>query len=219
MLEIAKAKKWDLIKKRITSPIAFEAIPIHQALPFLYERKIREIEDLRVKQTEFLAVAMKNLCSKTPGEIDSQFILVPRKEATIISRKKAINNAKRSIDTVNPPQKHLLSAPILFEEANKALDRGVKIRVIAQKPEKIELLPKAEIEVENRHSLEIKYISANPSAIVSIFDNKEVLITADKVADIKSSVLWSNNHALVALSKNYFDSLWHTATTEPFLTL
>ena len=209
-------QKMGLVKKRIKSPITYEAIALHEAFSFLQNRRIRETEELRVKQIEFLAIAKENLASETPEETDAQFVLIPKKEAAIISRKKAIKSAERSIDVVNPAKKHLLSASIFGEEINKALDRGVKIRVIIQKPEKMELLPKAEIEVENKPSFKIRYISANPSAIVSIFDNKEVLIIVDKEADINSSALWSNNHALVTLSKSYFDSIWHTATVEPF---
>jgi sugar-specific transcriptional regulator TrmB len=202
-------QKMGLVKKRITFPATFEAIPIDEALSFLHERRIRETEELQVKERKFLENSMANLASKNHSREDAQFVLVPEKEAAVMRTKKAINNAKCSIDVVNSPRRHLLSTSFFGKEIEKALNRRVQMRVITQKPEKMELLPKAQIEVENKEGFKIKYISANPLAVVSIFDNKEVCIVADKMADIKSEALWSTNQALVTLCKNYFDNLWH----------
>jgi sugar-specific transcriptional regulator TrmB len=197
-----------LVKKRITFPVTFEAIPINEALSFLHERRIRETKELQVKEKKFLTTAKASLASQIPSEEDAQFVLIPKKEAAVISNKEAIGKTKCSIDVVNSPRRHLLSASVYGKEVNEALDRGVKIRVITQKPEKVELLPEAEIEIENKAGFKVKYTSNNPSAFFSIFDNKEVFIVADDTADIRSSELWSNNPALLTLCRNYFDSLW-----------
>jgi HTH-type transcriptional regulator, sugar sensing transcriptional regulator len=197
-----------LVKKRITYPITFEAVPVEDALSFLHERRIRETEELQKKEKKFLEVSTASLASKISSEEDAQFVLIPEKETAVISNKKAIGNAKCSIDAVNSPKRHLLSALVFGKEVNEALGRGVKIRVITQKPKRMQLLPKAEIEIENEAGFKVKYISINPSAFFAIFDNKEVLIVADKTEDIKSSTLWSNNPALLALCSNYFASLW-----------
>jgi sugar-specific transcriptional regulator TrmB len=199
--------KMGLVKKRITFPVTFEAVPTNEALPFLHERRIRETKELQVKEKEFLATAMANLASKNLNRVEAQFVLIPEKEASIMRTKKAIGNAKCSIDVVNSQRRHLLSASVYGKEVNEALNRGVKMRVVTRKLES-KLLPKVEIEVEKRAGFKVKYISDNPSAVVTIFDNKEVCIVADKEADIKSTALWSNNHALVTLCRNYFDSLW-----------
>ena len=205
-------QKMGLVDKRITSPITFEAIAVEEAFLFLHERRIRETKELQKKEKKFLEVSPASLASKISSEENAQFVLIPEKGASVISNKKAIGNAKCSINVVNSPRRHLLSASVFGKEVNKALDRGVKIRVITQKPEKMELLPKAEIEIENKAGFKVKYISINPSAVFAIFDNKEVSIVVDKTEDIKSSELWSNNPVLLALCRNYFASLWQASS-------
>jgi sugar-specific transcriptional regulator TrmB len=203
-----RLQKIGLVKKQITFPITYEAIPIDDALSFLHKRRIRETKELQVKEKKFLVASKANLASKMPSRADVQFVLIPEKEASVRRTKKALASVKCSVDAINSPRRHLLSASVFGKDVEKALNRCVKIRVITQKPEKMELLPKAEIEIEKKVGFKVKYISINPSAVFAIFDNKEVFIVADKTEDIKSSELWSNNPALLTLCRNYFDSLW-----------
>jgi sugar-specific transcriptional regulator TrmB len=211
---LRELQKTGLVEKRITFPITYEAIPVDEALSLLHERRIRETNELQVKEKSFLEKSMSKLASKLPSKDGAQLVLIPEKETVVMRTKKAIRKTKCNIDVVNSPRRHLLSASVFGKEVHNALDRGLKIRVVTQRPEKMEVVPKAQIEVEKKAGFKIRYISVNPSAIVSIFDEEEVFIVVDERADIKSSALWSNNKALVALCKNYFDSLWRHGATE-----
>jgi sugar-specific transcriptional regulator TrmB len=156
---------------------------------------------------------MSNLAGIISKKEPSLFALVPQKEAVVMKIKELSENAKYSIDVVNSRRRHLLSASVFRKEIYKALDRGVKFRVIAQKDKDEGLLPKAQVDIESHPGFKIKYVLTKPSAMVSIFDNREVLIVEDESVDqITAPTLWSNNKSLVTLAQNYFDMLWHAQT-------
>jgi hypothetical protein len=61
--------------------------------------------------------------------------------------------------------------------------------------------------------LRVRYIVTLPKALVAIYDKKEVsILTSEKAGWAESPSLWSNNPSLVALSQNYFDTLWDKAS-------
>ena len=103
------------------------------------------------------------------------------------------------------------------ELTRKAIDRGVKFRLIIEKPKKLKL------PIEHHEALRIlenngsslKFAEINPLNIISIYDNKEVLILMSEQADsYDSPLLWSNNASIVSMANSYFENLWSTAKEE-----
>jgi hypothetical protein len=55
-----------------------------------------------------------------------------------------------------------------------------------------------------------------PNTILSIYDNKEILIVLNPEKDLSESpALWSSNSSIVAAMQDYFDILWITAMEKP----
>ncbi|MGD6850653.1 MAG: TrmB family transcriptional regulator [Candidatus Bathyarchaeia archaeon] len=197
-----------LVEKRITSPVSYEAIPLSEALSFLYERKINQTMELQYEAKKFFEKYMQNFQPKRTSE-DAQFVLIPEKEAVIARRKKSIDSANNTIDIINSWRRFAFSLQVYAKEADNAMDRGVKIRVITQKPKEPNLLSKATEGLRKKPILEIRYAQTPPSALIDIFDDKEVFFLVNEEADLgKSPALWSNNRGLMTVARSYFDMLW-----------
>ena len=124
----------------------------------------------------------------------------------------AIENAQTSIDTI-ATWKRLRNGMFNFDDTvKKALKRGVKFRFITDKPK--DENPLLEIrEASTKNPLyKVKYSNCPLSAVLGMYDEKEVIISISATAGIdEAPVLASNNPCLLAVSQNYFEVMWKTA--------
>jgi len=94
----------------------------------------------------------------------------------------------------------------------KALRRGVKIRLIIEKPEGPQSTPKMLQASKKDFSIHVKYVPIVPRVRIGIYDRKELYLSASPELVLKSfSALWSNNPRLIEALQNYFKILWITA--------
>lgn len=203
-----------LVQKRITFPITFEAIPPRDALSFLHERRMNHTAELQKETKKFFEKSMANLFSRIHEE-ESHFVLIPKKEAVMLRRKKSINNAEHTIDIINSWKRFLISTQVYAKNADNAMNRGVKIRVIVQKPEMTDAVQKALTDLKKKPGLSIRYAPAPLSALVSIVDRKEGFILVNEEADVgKSPALWIKHPGTVTIAQSYFDMLWLASAEE-----
>ena len=52
---------------------------------------------------------------------------------------------------------------------------------------------------------------ALPSALLLLFDKKQVMIITSATGTLETSALWSNNPCLIALATSYFENAWNVA--------
>jgi sugar-specific transcriptional regulator TrmB len=202
-----------LIAKVITHPVTFIAVPLRDALSFLHRRKISEIRELKAEEKKLLQASMTKLGLQPRVEEEAEFVLIPAKEAVVNRRRRAITDAQTSIDVINSWKRHFSYVVVYAEHLSKALKRGVKIRLVTRKLDNEGPMPKALLHLLQKPNFKLRYIPDSPSALVSIYDRKAVLIVTDETAEQgKSPALWSNNRSLVALAQNYFKTLQLTST-------
>jgi sugar-specific transcriptional regulator TrmB len=199
-----------LVEKAITVPAMFKAIPIEDGLHILLEQRTREYHELQAKTRELLKNFKGNNRKATLLEEAPQFVLVPETK-TLIRRKKAIENTQKSIDGVISWKIMLRWVLYLAEAINKALKRGVKIRVVAEKPKDVNSFPEIIQDFKQNPCFKIRYILTPPSAAVAIYDKKRVRITAATAGSGGSYALWSNDTCLLAIVQDYFEIMWLTA--------
>jgi len=94
-------------------------------------------------------------------------------------------------------------------------DRGsVQWRCILEQPPKqkdLELLREL-----NSSCCMFRFISNHPSAVLGIYDEKEIIVIEDPHSNLNdSAALWTNNESIVTIAQNYFEILWLKATDEP----
>ena len=98
------------------------------------------------------------------------------------------------------------------ENAKKALERKVKIRVILEKPKDMNELPEEIYDFKKFPNYQLRYIIDPPKAIVVIFDKKKSIIkttTSEGLAE--DPALWTNNPCLLSILYDYFEIMWITA--------
>jgi sugar-specific transcriptional regulator TrmB len=209
---IPTLQKEGVVEKHVTKPAIFQAIPLAFVLPIMLKRKTIEQNKLK-KKTEELLSHFKNTHAKDLQEAGTEFTIISRKEAIILRLKEALLKSQISVCVVTS-QKRFSAAILEFEKIyRKDLKKGVKIRMATDRhiPQKEAL--KALQNLMEDSNFEVKYFDEAPKAIVSIFDNKEAIITLSATASLaEASAIWSNNPCFTALAQSYFENKWNQAS-------
>jgi len=212
---VSTLEKIGLVEKAITTPMRAKAVPMRDGLSFLLGSRADEFRELNAKAKQLIKNSkMENTVQKNEFE-GPEFILIPEKKTVERRRKNEIEAAQESIDVISPRK----SAPrIVFAYAdviNKALKRGVKIRLIIEKSEDENSFPDALSDFKKHPSYELRYALGSPPVILAIYDRKRMLVTVSQVEDVTQSLaLWSNNPSLLAVIQHYFEVLWNAPTGE-----
>lgn len=212
---LGRLQERGIIEKVISYPAIFKAVPMEKTLSILFQHKEKEFNALK-ERTDRLLCSYKNR-EKTESYRDEehQFIIIPTKGAEIEKRRHLLEIAHQSMDVINSWKRF---SKTLFEFADddiKALQRGVKIRTITEKPT-VKRLPKLIRDVINAGSFEIKYLPYPPLAVMTIYDKKTALLTTSSLAGLgETTVLCTSNIPLLAVMQEYFEVLWSQAEYHP----
>ncbi len=179
-----------LVKKILSVPTMFEALPAEYSLPYLFDNKLKNTVELGEKTCNLIDV------------LHSEII-------------KLIKHTTKTIDiAVNSFEVYKYVLNEFYEHIRQALERGVKMRVILPNFKKIELLPEhnAFLDLFEHEESSLKYCNSKQSSVISIFDHKTALIPlASNGCPYDSQVLVSNSSSLVTVVETCFESLWNDA--------
>ena len=208
---LSELQEKGLIEKTISKPTEFKGAPIQEGLEILLMRKNKEYEEIEKKTRNLILKLKTNQEDTATSEEDSQFYLVPSKEASLQRIKKCIATAEESIDIGTSWRKFLQLTSTQMDDLVKALSRGVKYRWVITKPDEGVIVPKMVQNCMEKLSCEFRYaFLSSPEATVAVFDKKEVLVAteAKKPFYLDSAMLWSNNASFVTAMQHYFDLIW-----------
>ena len=209
-----------LVEKIISVPSKFRALPIQEGLYLLLQCRATEAQGLQEQAIEIIRRCKNNNLEIAPREEDNQFILIPQKKAAINKRKKEIEAAQTSIDSLVSFTRLGPTANMYQEIAKEALERGVKIRLITEKPENKNEIPKSIQELKKFPSFKIRYIPNSPLFVATIYDRKEMLIVTSASKDLgESPAFWSNNPCFLAIVCDFYEIMWITALEQPWYSL
>ncbi len=204
-----------LIEKELGPVSNYKAVPLDSALSMLVEREQTHVSELEKKVHTILKERKKkkNLIAQAINNFNesSRFTIVHGREAIIRRLRNSLQSAQTNLDVVTTKER---CSSALFEFAadyQKALARGVKIRIISEEY----AIEKAVIELVNglmkNSNFEFKYCTRQKT-IVSIFDEKEAMVTLSATAHLEgASALWSNDSNFVDLVQNYFKTNWENS--------
>lgn len=184
----------------------FKAISIKLAVSILVRKRVERDNDLIRKANE-LAIEIEIEKQSTPEE-EPEFILIPGNEAVVQKINTLSASVQKSLEIVTSKKRFSRALFAFYEARMQSLQRGVKIRTISEmitstNPDMDQIL-----NIEKQAGVTIRYLSAQPPALLTLFDEKEVMIITSPNGTIETSALWSNNPSLIALSKSYFENLW-----------
>jgi sugar-specific transcriptional regulator TrmB len=127
-------QKRGLVEKEMAIPFKFKATPLKQGLQILMTQKLQQYEDQREKTQEFL-LRSQTYNDEKLKEDDYKVTIFESKERILQIIKSEHDNAQRSVDILSTLQRWLQILDFCFESYVEALVRGVKYRVIIEKPE------------------------------------------------------------------------------------
>ena len=209
---ISRLQDMGLVKKIVSSPNEFSAIPIFDALSMLFQRRRKEQAELTEK-VDILLEKYNALQKNASKEKLNQFILIPEKETLIRERIRAMDNAKEKILLMIPLKK---LGPVLtnsFESFSKAIERKVSFQIITEKTENEIELKKLLEGLDKSDYFEVRTVPPPLPANFGIYDGKEIrLSTSSKSGYAGAPDIWSNNSDIIELAQDYFKIKWTTAT-------
>jgi sugar-specific transcriptional regulator TrmB len=214
---LSKLQQLGLVEKIIETPLEFEATSMNEALSLLLKIKTEQYEKVRA-ETRMLLDTVK---IETPSSINQlegpQFVLIPK--GRYIGRiNTAIAQAQTSLDFLLSWKRFSSGIISTFAESmERAWAKNVKTRFIIEKPLKSKTGKQLIQFYTKKAFCQIKIIPYRPAMVLGIYDKKEVFIIVDPKADLPGSpALWSNNPSLIALTEDYFETLWLTAIESNF---
>lgn len=206
---LSNLHKLGLVEKIIAHPSRFRAVPIETGVSILLEHKTKKYIELKSKSASLIRrINKKNIHKESYQE--SQFVLIPSRDAIIKRLTKTIEKTQTSIDVSTSWKRFKSACYRLAEPLQEAWRRGVKGRAVIEETEE-PALEFAKTYWRSPHA-EIRHVHFSPKTVMALYDKKEVYIYVIPAADMtESPALWSNNPSLVAIAEDCFETLWNTA--------
>jgi sugar-specific transcriptional regulator TrmB len=199
-------QKLGLAEKMIAKPTMYKATPLNKGLSTLLQNKTENHIELQKKTNTLINNFKKDNRGIKLQENESQFIITSEKSLFHKKIKNGIDAAQTSVDTIYSREGF---KALLFHHRQcikRAMNRGVKIRVITEKPENQTSVLRTVQDLTANPLFKLKYASSFSQIGMVIFDNKEVHL---RIADGAVPSFWSNHPNLVKLSASYFEGLWN----------
>jgi sugar-specific transcriptional regulator TrmB len=206
-------QKLGLAEKIIAAPVMYETTPIKDGVSILLQHRTQEYTELQKKTRKLVNNFQSNNIITTLRK-DSQFIFISTKTKCVKRHEKAIQTAQVSIDFIGPWATFRALLFYGLQDLKRAIKRNIKIRIITEKSEDEESIPKATQALKKNLFFKVRYIFATAPVAMMIFDKKEFNLS---VSDREWPSLWSNNPNVIKLAINYFDGLWNKAQENPSL--
>jgi sugar-specific transcriptional regulator TrmB len=210
---MAQLEKLGLVEKIISAPCKFRAISIRDAFGILMERRKKVTFELQAATREILKKLENNNARKALEEDETRFSLVSE-QAAVLRETGALKAVQRSFDVVTSWRNPHAVVFIDIEDIVEALQRGVEIRVIIDKPDE-GMLSDIKKRAKQHSNFKIRYLLNAPKALMSMYDRKEarVCTCANPVLE-ECPTLQTNNPCLLSILQDYFEILWLTAMEE-----
>ncbi|MCW4018335.1 MAG: hypothetical protein NWF00_06615 [Candidatus Bathyarchaeota archaeon] len=209
--EIQRLEEMSLVKRIIDSPNLYEAVSPKEGILLLLNGKEEEYRNTK-KQANDLLKRLSYRNKEKVVEKKREFVLVPKRNAFMKSAMINMSSVKKSNDTITNLKRFSQAMPYTFEIHKAALERGVKTRVIMEKPKGEQSLPEAIRNLMNYPNFEIRAASKPPVTLGACFDNASVGILVDPTSSIKESAVFETDHpSFVELFCNHFETLWESS--------
>lgn len=205
-------QKMGLVEQIITTPTAYKAIPIKNGISSLLLHREQEQAKLHKKTAQLLSTLHEDSFRANGPEEGPQFVITSELSLLFKKLMDGTRASQISIDSFGTWDSFEGVVSFGFQEFNKALKRGVRIRSITEKPTNKKNVPKS-LETLKKHPLyEVRFISPPAPVTMVILDKKEMNISISNPDGRSVSSLWSNNPVILGVTNNYFEEAWSKAT-------
>lgn len=206
-------QKMGLVEQVISNPIKYHAIPIKNGVYSLLQHHIEEQERLTKKTTALLnRLKEDNFKMNFTAQEEPQLLIISELSLLFKKLMNGTRTSQLSIDSVGTWEAFDGVTANGLPDFKKALQRGVRIRAITEKPPNGKSLP-GYVKTLQKHPLyEVRFVVSPAPVTMAILDKKEVSICISVPAGNSPSSLWSSNSVIVSLASNYFEEIWNKAS-------
>ena len=207
---LTQLQEMGYVKKTLSYPSTFIAIPIKELVPVLIRKKKRQIAKLEEKAAQLIQ-RFSNENMKAQSK-DEYILIIPKVEMILEEIRKDIRRVKKSDDFLTSIEDQ---DRIGYEDGMylaKALKKEVKIRMVIDKPSKGKSIPKHVKELAEHPNFILRYIPKKICCELVIQDNEKVWIKTTTKSYYQSPWLISNKPQIIALARAYFDKIFDDAT-------
>ncbi|MGA2523366.1 MAG: helix-turn-helix domain-containing protein [Candidatus Bathyarchaeia archaeon] len=190
-------------------PTMYKATPIRQVYHQLFQNKVNQYTKLKEEAKDLIKSIEASNDELAFPEDEQELILISSKRLHDKKVDFADNETKSSIDILGDFKG--LRAKVFCQGHihEKALKRGVKIRIITDEPEG-ELHGKFS-QLENDSSFQVRYVPSPIAIRLAIYDRKKMFLSVARTMNEMLPCLWSNNSVLANIVMAYFEELWETS--------
>ena len=173
----AKLQNKGLIEKIIRNPAQFKAVPIDESIAFLLEKKKDEYDSLKAQTKVLLRQFKEKPLHKLSEGKTPQFVMIPQRKTVVTKIGEAIERSEKSVDLFLSLQRFLFGFTDVFaESAERAWDRGVKFRIVVEKPEEAKTSKVVSQFCRKSPFCKIRFLPGSPETVIGIYSKKEVFI-------------------------------------------
>lgn len=206
---IPKLEKAGLLERVLGRPIKVRALPIEDALEILVERQETEAS----KKLRNLIITKEELVDRLghvtqkyhEKEERANFVLITEKDTLSKRVSSLIERAESTIDFIDSFENAFRFVLIYADALKVARKKNVKVRIITNYPNDVELIPRSLKKHVPENSFIVKYSSSLPSRY-AIFDGNNAMITTSTGDTFsESKCLWTNDANLVGIIQRDFE--------------
>jgi sugar-specific transcriptional regulator TrmB len=206
---LAELQQIGIVQKALVKPATFKSAPPEEAVSILLERRKSDFSILKKEADKFVKNVRDPLYEQLALPEGDQFILYSEREAITCKAREVIENINVSLNDITPFSELEPWLSVLSKSIDEALNRGVKIRWITERPKNLRSMPKFLRAYLKYPNFEVRFVSQPLRAKIGIFDSKDVILGVFmETGFARSPALWSNNPSFTAIAENYFETLW-----------
>ncbi|NLF88941.1 hypothetical protein GX563_08985 [Candidatus Bathyarchaeota archaeon] len=196
-----------LVDRELGCPLKFKAVPPSLGLQACIDEKFHDISLL---QTE-LGYFSNQFQSNQESDLESEYkiISIEGRRRIIAKIKQQHDAANSSIDIISFLPRFLYIANRCMENYKKAVERGVKYRIILGMPNHSQDLPSEINRAHNNENTTVKKVVGCLQMNSVIFDQEQMNFSHYPDRRIAESPLIITNHpCLVGFAQNSFQRIW-----------
>ncbi len=206
-------QKMGLVKKHLTKPALFETIDMSNAIKLLVDRRKNETEEICSNAETFLKSIQKKQEVKPWINFEDELILLSNNDIIDLTISNELEDLKKSLEITVNWTCHRYKAQFWARDFTNLIEKGIKVRLIMNIPEKDEFyLPNSTEILMQNPKFNVRYIKKLPDWIISIYDNNRGFIFNSNTDNtLNPPVLWTSNPTILGLMQCYFETTWNAA--------
>jgi sugar-specific transcriptional regulator TrmB len=204
-------EKMGLTEKLLGKPAQIRATSVAGALASLIvSEKVKSDERIATMKEKFqeLVKTKWDRPVKLGDDEDSLYALIPDGNAIATKLSSMVANTKEQISWIEILKKILQGISRISEEYEKAMRRGVNIRIIIEDCIADDKIRKQMQTVVNTKSVQIR-CHQEPLNMFEVFESQQALIAANRKSEQNEGPsLWTTDKNLIGVLNGYFENVW-----------